>query len=246
MKVTIKNESAEYRRLRDELLAAEIALKDQTERVAVLRRQLPRGPLVETDYVFREGPADLNDNAPAKFRDVRLSELFAAGKDSLIVDHLMWAAGDELPCRMCNMWADGYTSIAPHVSDKVNFVLVAKVELGTLREWGRRRGWGKMRLLSSHDNTFNRDYFVQDDKGQRPAVSVFKRAPDGKIYFTYTTEMSRGEGHHRGIDPFSAVWHLFDLLPEGRENWMPKHFYGPDLRISLGAPPKSRPAGSDN
>lgn len=244
MKVTIKDESAEYRRLRDELLAAEIALKDQTERVAVLRRQLPRGPLVETDYVFHEGPADLSDNSPAKFRDVRLSELFAAGKDSLIVDHLMWAPGDELPCRMCNMWADGYASIAPHVSDRVNFVLVAKVDLGTLREWGRRRGWGRMRLLSSHDNTFNRDYFVEDDQGQRPAVSVFKRAPDGKIYFTYTTEMSRGEGHHRGIDPFSAVWHLFDLLPEGRENWMPKHFYGPDLQISLGAPPKSRPAGS--
>ena len=100
MQVAIKDESEEYRRLRNQLLEAEIALKDQTERVAVLRRQLPRGPVVETDYVFREGPPDLRDNSPAKFRDVRLSELFAPGKDSLIVDHLMWAPGDELPCRM--------------------------------------------------------------------------------------------------------------------------------------------------
>jgi predicted dithiol-disulfide oxidoreductase (DUF899 family) len=45
------------------------------------------------------------------------------------------------------------------------------------------------------------------------------------MYFTDTTEMSRGAGHHRGIDPFSPVWHLYDLLPEGRENWMAKHFY---------------------
>jgi predicted dithiol-disulfide oxidoreductase (DUF899 family) len=246
MKVTIKGESESYRKLRDELLEAEIALKNQTERVAVLRRELPPGPLVETDYVFREGPADLNDDSPANYREVRLSELFAPGKDSLIVDHLMWAPGDELPCRMCNMWADGYAAIAPHVSDKVNFVLIAKVELGRLRAWARRRGWNKFRLLSSHDNTFNRDYFAEDERGQQPAVSVFKRAPDGKICFTYTTEMSRNPGHHRGIDPFSAVWHLFDLLPEGRENWMPKHFYGPDLQISLGsAPAKGKPAGSD-
>ena len=82
-----------------------------------------------------------------------------------------------------------------------------------------------MRLLSSRDNTFNRDFFVEDEKGQRPAVSVFRRGGDGRIRFTYTTEMSRAPGHHRGIDPFIGVWNLLDLLPEGRENWMPKHFY---------------------
>ena len=43
MNVTIKGESAEYRKLRNQLLEAEIALKDQTERVAALRRQLPTG-----------------------------------------------------------------------------------------------------------------------------------------------------------------------------------------------------------
>src|SRR6202521_467386 len=139
MNVTIKGESQEYRNLRNQLLEAEIAMKDQTERVAALRRQLPAGPLVETDYIFREGPADLRDESPANFRDVRLSELCAPGKDRLIVDHMMWAANDKLPCPMCNMWADGYAAIAPHVSNKVNFALVAKVELATLRHWGRRR-----------------------------------------------------------------------------------------------------------
>ena len=202
MKVMIQGESEEYRKLRDQLLEAEIALKDQTERVAALRRQLPAGPLVATDYVFREGPSDIRDESPANFRDVRLSELFAPGKDSLIVDHMMWGPNDKLPCPMCNMWADGYAGIAQHVSNKVNFVLVSKVEIGRLREWGRRRGWDKIRLLSSHDNTFNRDFFAEDEKGQRPAVSVFRRAPDGKIYFTYTTEMSRAPGapsRHRSV-----------------------------------------------
>jgi len=223
---TIKGESNEYRRLRDELLEAEVALKDQRERVAVLRRQLPMGAPVAIDYVFREGPADIRDESPANFRNVRLSELFAPGKDRLIVDHLMWAAADPLPCPMCNMWADGYNAVAPHVGDKVNFVLVAKVEIGKLRQWARGRGWDKLRLLSSHDNTFNSDFLVEDGGGQRPGVSVFSRAADEKIYHFYTTEAALAPGHHRGIDLYSPVWNLFDLLPEGREMWGPKHFYG--------------------
>jgi predicted dithiol-disulfide oxidoreductase (DUF899 family) len=102
------------------------------------------GPAVETDYVFREGPADIYDESPEHFRGVRLSELFAPGKDRLIVDQLMWGANDKTPCPMCNMWADGYDAIAPHMSQKVNFVLVAKVEIGKLRDWARRRGWDKI------------------------------------------------------------------------------------------------------
>src|SRR6266853_2369193 len=177
MKQTIQGETEEYRILRDQLLEAEIALKDQTERVAVLRRKLPAGPPVETDYVFREGPADIRDESPENFRDVRLSELFAPGKDSLIIDHMMWAANDKLPCPMCNMWADGYAAIAAHVGNKVNFALVAKAELAALREWARRRGWDKSRLLSSHDNTFNGDFLMEEESGrQRPGVSVFSRA----------------------------------------------------------------------
>jgi predicted dithiol-disulfide oxidoreductase (DUF899 family) len=41
--------------LRDELLEAEIALKDQRERVAALRRKLPLDMEIK-DYQFHEGP----------------------------------------------------------------------------------------------------------------------------------------------------------------------------------------------
>jgi len=27
------------------------------------------------------------------------------------------------------------------------------------------------------------------------------------------------------MDLFTPVWNLFDLLPSGREDWFPKHFY---------------------
>jgi predicted dithiol-disulfide oxidoreductase (DUF899 family) len=222
----IQGESPEYRRLRNELLAAEITLKDERERVAQLRRQLPMGAAVKQDYVFREGPHDLRNNDPSHFFDTRFSTLFQDGKDTLIVDHLMYAPKNERACLMCSMWADGYDAIAHHVGDKVNFVLVARAPLEKLRLWGHRRGWSKIRLLSSYANSFNRDFNVETtDADQHPAVSVFKRLPNGEIYHFYTTEGSLGGGHHRGIDLFSPVWNLFDLLPEGRENWMPKHFY---------------------
>ncbi len=72
-------------RRREELLAAEIALKDQVERVAEMRRALPpgrRGP----DYVFREGAPDLGLNDPAGVADVALADLFTDGHNTLIVD----------------------------------------------------------------------------------------------------------------------------------------------------------------
>ena len=220
----------EYRKLRDQLLEAEIALKDQRESVAALRRRLPMGPPVEIDYVFDEGPADIRDESADRFKPVRLSELFAPGKNRLIVDHMMWGPNDKAACPMCTMWADGYNAIAPHISQKVNFVLVAKVEIAKLRDWARQRGWDKIRLLSSGPSSFNADFHVENDKGQHPGVSVFSREPDGRIHHFYTTEMSlrpaaSGNPNHRGIDLFTPVWNLLDLLPEGRENWSPKLSY---------------------
>ena len=53
-------ESAVYRRARDELLVAEKELRDQRERVAGLRRQLPLESMAE-DYVLQStnGPVAL-------------------------------------------------------------------------------------------------------------------------------------------------------------------------------------------
>jgi hypothetical protein len=47
-----------------------MALKDQIERVAAMRRVLPMGMPVP-EYVSREGPADLRRNDPADFADHR-------------------------------------------------------------------------------------------------------------------------------------------------------------------------------
>ena len=194
-------ESASYQLARQELYEAELALRDQIERVAVMRRALPLG-MPMPDYVFREGPADLTLDDPAAFRDVRLSELFDNGHDTLLVDHLMFAPADEAPCVMCSMWADGYNAIAPHVRQRASFVVVAKKEIGALREWARARGWNRIRLLSSAGNTFNRDMRMEnEDDSQHPGLSVFSRDPSGVIYHRYTIDADLdGQGsRHRSL-----------------------------------------------
>ena len=64
-RVRFPNESDEYRRARDALLAEEIQLRRHLERVAEQRRALPPGGKVPKDYEF------VGENGPAKF-----SELF--------------------------------------------------------------------------------------------------------------------------------------------------------------------------
>jgi predicted dithiol-disulfide oxidoreductase (DUF899 family) len=158
--------------------------------------------------------------------ETRLSQLFD-GKPELIVQHMMFAPEWEQGCPMCSMWADGLDGIAHHVGDKVAFALIARAPIRRLREWGRQRGWRRLRLLSSHDNTFNRDCGTElTPERQLPGLSVFTRDDDGGISHFYTTEAALEERHHRAMDLFTPVWSLYDLLPGGRGSWMPKQFYG--------------------
>src|SRR5207247_1144431 len=76
MSVSFPGESSEYRAARDRLLEQEIDLRRAMEAVAAARRALPPGGGVPEDYVFQGGGAG---GTPI---DLRLSDLFAPGKDS--------------------------------------------------------------------------------------------------------------------------------------------------------------------
>ncbi len=53
-----QREKGEYRKWQDQLLVAEVALKERLESIAALRKQIPMGPTVKSDYLAREGPAE--------------------------------------------------------------------------------------------------------------------------------------------------------------------------------------------
>jgi predicted dithiol-disulfide oxidoreductase (DUF899 family) len=219
-----EGQSADYRKRREELLEAETALLQQRERVAELRRSLPEGARVEKDYVFREGPTDLSRNDASDLFETSLSSLFG-DHDELIVQHMMFAPDAENGCPMCSMWVDGIDGIAHHLNDRLTFAVVARAPVEKLRAWGRARGWRQVRLLSSSENTFNADFGAEiSSERQLPGLSVFTRNGDEIRHF-YTSEGSLVERHHRAMDLFTPVWNLLDLLPRGREDWMPSHFY---------------------
>jgi predicted dithiol-disulfide oxidoreductase (DUF899 family) len=226
----LPGESDEYRRARDELLRAEIDLRRQTEAVAAQRRQLPLGGEVPTDYVFEEWDADANLARP-----VRLSELFEDGKDTLFLYNFMFIPGEQgLPlegaCPSCTSILDGVDGSSQHVVQQINFVVVAKAPIDQFVAHARRRGWRHARLLSSAQNTFNRDYLAEDEKEEQfPIAHVFARR-DGTVHHFWSSELffaptDPGE-HPRHVDFMWPVWSVLDRTPSGRgTDWHPRLRY---------------------
>ncbi len=119
----LPNESAEYLAKREELRLAEIELRNIREKVAELRRSLPKGTTIQ-DYEFLEGPTSL-DEGDEPVRNVRLSELFTAPDRSLVIYHFMYGKKQTSPCPMCTAWIDSFNGIAHHVAQNVDLAIVA-------------------------------------------------------------------------------------------------------------------------
>lgn len=228
----IAEQSPTYHAHRQRLLEGERRLRELREEVAQLRRELPPGPELREDYVFTEGPASLGadddaDQEASAYRQVRLSELFSPGRDELVMYHMMFDEDWATPCPMCNLWVDGFAGIAPHLADRVDFAVTVKAPLPALRSWARRRGWTGLRMLSSHGTSFNGDIGAEDADGdQRDGISVFVRRGE-KVQLFYTGHSDLGDGRWRGIDLYSPVWGILDLLPSGRGEWLPRTSYEP-------------------
>jgi predicted dithiol-disulfide oxidoreductase (DUF899 family) len=220
--VIFPGESAEYRAARDRLLEHEAELRRATEVVAVARRELPPGGVVAQDYVFQgRGP----DGTPT---DVRLSELFAPGKDSLAIYNFMFprAPDEDLPCPSCTQFLDSFDGVVAHAARRMNVAVVAKAPLPRILAHAKRRGWRRLRLLSSAGNTYNRDYLGEASNGQQqPMMNVFRREGDvirhfwGSELLYAPTDPAQDPRHGDTIDP---LWNLFDYTPEGRgTDWYP-------------------------
>jgi len=116
------------------------------------------------------------------------------------------------------------------VNQRVNFAVIAKSSVERIRSFAKSRGWSNLRLLSSANNTYNKDYQGENaEEQQRPALNVFVRR-DGKIFHFYCTELmfapsDTGQGP-RHVDLAWPLWSLFDFTPEGRPAWRPMLSYG--------------------
>ena len=215
-------ESSAYRTARNELLQAEIDLRKQIERVAELRRNLPEGGLLKEDYIFEQ-------RTPNQAH-IQFSELFKPNKNSLVIYSFMYAPENDTPCPACTSILDALNGIAPHVQDKLNLAVVAKAPINKIHAWADKRNWTQLNLLSSNNNSYNNDYFAeQDDNAQIPAINVFNKTATG-IYHFWNAELlyapTEAGQHPRHADFIWPLWNMFDITPEGRgTEWFPKLAY---------------------
>jgi predicted dithiol-disulfide oxidoreductase (DUF899 family) len=236
MEIRYPGETTEYRTARNRLLEREIELRRLMEAVAAERRELPAGGEVAEDYVFQgEGPK-------GETADVRLSDLFAPGKDSLAIYSFMFPrdpADDrpgpvretetaklplaEGPCPSCVAFLDQLDGAVEHASQHMNLAVAAKSPLDRILAWRDERGWRRLRLLSSAGNTYNRDYLAETPEGaQRPILNVFHRDGETIRHFwgseLFYAPWDPGQDP-RHVGPLEPLWNLFDLTPEGRPDW---------------------------
>jgi len=212
------NESIEYRRARDALLAEEIELRRHIERVAAQRRALPPGGEVTRDYRFvgEAGPVDF----AALFGD----------KDTLVIYSYMFGPAMSAPCPSCTSILDALDGEMPHLRQRVNVAVVAKSPIQRIRHFARERGWRHLRLLSSAHNTYNADYHGETADGrQMPALNVFLKR-DGQIHHTWCSELmfvqAEAGQDPRHVDPIWPLWNVLDCVPGGRGvDWRPSLNY---------------------
>ena len=228
----LPNESAEYLSKREELRQAEIELRNTRERVAALRRELPKGATIQ-DYEFLEGPASL-DEGDEPVTKVRLSELFTAPDRSLVIYHFMFGKKQATPCPMCTAWIDAFNGTAHHVAQNVDLAIVAAADPSTLRGWARERGWNRLRLLSAGDSTFKYDLGSENAPGQQDStISVFTRDTNGTLRHFYSGHpWLAPEIRERGIDELNPIWNLMDLTPQGRGKFYASLDYGTKVQAA--------------
>jgi len=222
----LAGESSDYLVKREELRLAEVELMLQRERVAELRRKLPEGMAIR-DYQFEEGPRDLNAS-DAPVRATRLSDLFTRPDRALVIYHLMLGKLQSRACPMCTAWLDAANGVAHHLSQNLDFVVVAAADIPALRAHARARGWDQLRLLSAGNSSFKYDFGSEDrDGNQDSAVSVFTRDASGTVRHFYTAHPRMAPDiRERGIDLLNPVWHFMDLTPRGRGSWYASLAYG--------------------
>ena len=217
--VRFPNESSDYRLARDALLAEEIELRRQIERVAAQRLALPPGGTVPKDYAL------IGENGPTRF-----SEMFG-DKQTLAVYSYMYGPKRAQPCPMCTSLMSAWDGTSLHVEQRIALVMVARSPIARLLAMKKEHGWRHLRLYADLEGDFTRDYVSTTDDDV-PAFNVFTRR-DGSIRHFWSGEMG-GSTADPGQDPRGApdlmpLWTILDSTPEGRGSaWYPKLSYGGD------------------
>jgi len=203
----------EWIRQRRELLVKEKEFVRRKDKLATMRRGLPR-VRVDKDFRFEtEGG------------EVDLEALFD-GCGQLAVYHFMYAGDWDAPCKSCSFWADNFDGVDGHLRARdVKFACVSAAPLSKLLAWKEKAGW-RFDWVSAVGPAFNEAFgvgFYRDPKAypygynysgkpggeEMPGLSVFMRDPSGAVFHTYST-------YSRGLELLNGAYQMLDMTPAGR------------------------------
>jgi predicted dithiol-disulfide oxidoreductase (DUF899 family) len=211
------NESAAYRKARERLLAEEIELRRQIQRVAELRRALPPGGEAK-DYRF----LDKDGN------ELRLADLFG-DHDTLFTYFWMYGPERERPCPMCTSFVGSLDIPAPDIEQRIALAIVGRSPVERQLAFARERGWTHLSFYQTVGDDFARDYRALVDGDEGAAVLVWKR--DGDTVRLFWAAEGGSETADPGFDPHLApdptpLWNILDWTPDGRgTDWYPQLEY---------------------
>jgi predicted dithiol-disulfide oxidoreductase (DUF899 family) len=142
---------------------------------------------------------------------VKLGDLFGDKKELFVVHNM----GKK--CPYCTLWADGFNGVIGHLENRAAFVVSSPDKPEVQSEFAKSRDWN-FRMVSTAESPFAFEMGYQNERGVQPGVSVFVKSGNDILR---VSDSEFGPG-----DDYCHVWHLFDLLPKGANEWGPKFIYG--------------------
>jgi predicted dithiol-disulfide oxidoreductase (DUF899 family) len=220
----IPGESDAYAKARLALLADEIELRRQHERLAEQRRALPPGPEIGKDYRFIDENGD----------DVGLPELF--GRHSTLFTY-SWMFGPtrKRPCPMCTAFVGPLAANARDLMENVAVVVIGASTVERQTAFAVERGWRHLKFVQSIGDEFAHDFqslvTAPDGSGEWeiPAFAVFSKDADKVRLFwasQFRFEFADPGQDHRGWTDLVPLWMMLDFTPGGRPaDWHAKLSY---------------------
>ncbi|HSQ96046.1 MAG: DUF899 family protein [Croceibacterium sp.] len=210
-------ESADYRQARTALLADEIALRRQIQRVAERRRALPPGPVAE-NYRFRDEQGN----------EIGLADLFGE-HDTLFTYLWMYGPERKRPCPMCTSFVGSLDIPARDIEQRLSIAIIGRSPVARQLAFARERGWRNLKFYQPIGEDFARDFQWIVDGDEWAQVLVWKR--DGEQARLFWAAEGGFETADPGFDPHLApdptpLWTVLDWTPDGRAaDWYPKLEY---------------------
>ena len=217
-KAPFPGETAEYARARQALLAEEIELRRQLERVAAQRRALPPGPEITKDYRF------IDQNGA----EVGLKDLFGA-HHALVVYFWMFGPQRKRPCPMCTNMLGALAGNAADIKQKAALKIVGRSPIERQIAFAQERCWANLDFLQTVGDDYPNDLGrLTPEGGEWPSLIVFARGDPPRLFWAdeISGEMADPSQDPRGAPDLAPLWNVLDLTPAGRDpHWYPKLRY---------------------